>query len=135
MAGAEAPEIFSGWQQSVTADGTEIGSWVSDISYEAEDDVQEFQGSNGSAKARVVSGRTLSFTFTVGNHPTPMSILEPAYYNADKPPVTFVVTEYDGRVITIVATISHLTYQGGSGDIKTVDVETLPRSFAGMAGV
>lgn len=130
-----APEVFSGWRQSLTANNVEIGDWLSDVSYEAEDDVQEFQGSNGKPKARTPSGQTLTFTFTVANHPTPMAVLEPAYYSTEdpKPTITFVLTEYPGRSITILATISHLTYNGGSGDIKTVDVETLPQSFSGMA--
>lgn len=130
-----APEVFSGWRRSVTVNGTEIGDWVTDWNPEAEDDIQEFQGSNSSPKARNEAGRTLSLTFTVANHPTPMGLIEPAYYNTPKTQLDIVSTDYAGREVTYTVRISHLTYNGGSGDVLTVDVETIVLSVSGIPGV
>lgn len=130
----DAPEVFSGWNRSVTANGVEIGSWITDYNPGAEDDIQEFQGSNGSPKARNESGRTLTLTFTVANHPTPLAVLEGAYYSSPKTEVTLVNTEYPARAITDVVRITKLDYKGGSGDNLTVDVECIVLSRTGIPG-
>lgn len=120
-----APDVYSGINRSVVLEGTEIGDWLSDFEFDAEDDVQEFQGSNGTPKARVPAGTTYGLTFTVANHPTPMGVLETLYYTSPKPTGTMVVTYYAGRVKTYTLQITHLTESGGSGDVLTVDVEAV----------
>ena len=132
---AEAPEVFSGWSRSITANGTEIGDWVSDWHPESEDDDGDFQGSNGKPKATFKTGNTLKLSFTVANHPTPMGILEPAHYAVPQPVVTFVASEYSGRSITYTTTIRHLDYQGGAGDALTVDVDCRVTAVSGIPGV
>jgi hypothetical protein len=136
MAGSEAPDVVSGWGRSLTIDGTEVGNALTDWNPEVQDDTTDFQGSNGSPKVELEAGRTHSLSFTVGNTPAVMALIEPkAYATPPKPTSELVITEYPGRAITYVVTFRHLTYNGGSGDPLTVDVECGVRSVSGVPGV
>jgi hypothetical protein len=136
MAGAEAPDINTGWQRQLTIDGTPVGQYLTDWNPEIEDDTTDFQGSAASAKAMPEVGRTLSLTFTVANVPAVMALIEPkAYALPPKPTAVLVVTEYPGRELTWTVKFRHLTYNGGSGDALTVDVECTVISVTGVPGV
>jgi hypothetical protein len=113
-----------------------VGNALTDWNPEMQDDTTDFQGSNGSAQGRTRSGPHAQLSFTVGNVPAVMALIEPkAYATPPKPTAELVVTEYPGRAITYVVTFRHLTYNGGSGDPLTVDVECGVRSVTGVPGV
>jgi hypothetical protein len=136
MAGAEAPDINTGWQRQLTIDGTAVGQYLTDWNPEMENNTTDFQGSAGAAAARPVVGRTHSLTFTIANVPAVMSLIEPkAYVDPPLPTAVLVVTDYPGRELTYTVRFLHPTYNGGSGDALTVDVECEVLSVTGIPGV
>jgi hypothetical protein len=114
--------LATGKEATYVLNGEDISLWVTNFEFDSERNVVESEGSGNSPTKRRPTGKTHSLTFTVENHPTPLAILEPAYYDDPQPVLTFVVTR-GGREKTYQVQISHLTDTGGPGDALTYDVE------------
>jgi hypothetical protein len=114
--------LATGKEATYVLAGTDISLWVTDFEFDSERNVVESEGSGNSPTKRRPTGKTHGLTFTVENHPTPLAILEPAYYDDPQPELELVVTR-GAQTKTYLMVVSHLTDTGGPGDALTYDVE------------
>lgn len=128
-----APTVYPARKTGHVLNGETIGGWITDFSFSAEDDTEDFEGQQGLPTAVIPTGTTMTVSFTIADHPTPMAILEALKHDLNpdgsQQTGTHVRTKPDGRTHTYVYTVSSLEENASNG-VAEVEVECNVVSFS-----